>query len=80
MSRTWTASLSTSRYPAGLDPKTPVPLVFVAHGFTMSSAVMQSLTDFDAVADRDKFVVVYPDGDGGAFPWASASARARPVA
>jgi poly(3-hydroxybutyrate) depolymerase len=69
-----------THYPAGLDPKTPVPLVFVAHGFTMSGAVMQSLTDFDAVADRDKFVVVYPDGDGGAFPWASASARARPVA
>lgn len=70
VSRTWNnVAQYITHYPAGLDPNTPVPLVFVAHGFTMSGAAMQSLTDFDAVADRDKFVVVYPDGDGGAFPW-----------
>jgi len=68
--RTWN---NTAQYivhfPAGLDPNTPVPLVYVAHGFTMSGALMQSLTGFDAVADANKFVVVYPDGDGGATPW-----------
>jgi polyhydroxybutyrate depolymerase len=70
VSRTWNGIAQyITHYPPGLDPNTPVPLVFVAHGFTMSGAVMQTLTNFDAVADRDKFVVVYPDGDGGAFPW-----------
>lgn len=56
-------------FPSDLDPNTPVPLVFVAHGFTMSGAIMQSLTGFDAVADANHFVVVYPDGDGGGTPW-----------
>ncbi|HKU43477.1 MAG TPA: PHB depolymerase family esterase [Polyangiales bacterium] len=56
-------------FPNNLDPNRAVPLVFVAHGFTMSGAVMQSLTGFDAVADANGFVVVYPDGDGGATPW-----------
>lgn len=70
VSRVWNdVAQYITHYPSGLDPNTPVPLVFVAHGFTMSGAVMQTLTNFDAVADRDKFVVVYPDGDGGAFPW-----------
>jgi polyhydroxybutyrate depolymerase len=56
-------------FPPDLDPNQPVPLVFVAHGFTMSGAVMQSITGFDKIADTDHFVVVYPDGDGGATPW-----------
>jgi polyhydroxybutyrate depolymerase len=56
-------------YPNNLDPNKPVPLVFVAHGFTMSGAIMQGITNFDAVADANGFVVVYPDGDGGATPW-----------
>jgi poly(3-hydroxybutyrate) depolymerase len=56
-------------FPPGLDANTPVPLVIVAHGFTMSGAVMQALTGFDSVSDANKFVVVYPDGDGGATPW-----------
>ncbi|HKP62319.1 MAG TPA: PHB depolymerase family esterase [Polyangiales bacterium] len=58
-----------THYPDNLDPNKPVPLVFVAHGFTMSGGVMQQLTKFDAVADANGFVVVYPDGDGGATPW-----------
>jgi polyhydroxybutyrate depolymerase len=70
VSRTWNGLAQyITHYPPGLDPNTPVPLVFVAHGFTMSGAAMQAITNFDTVADRDKFVVVYPDGDGGAFPW-----------
>jgi polyhydroxybutyrate depolymerase len=70
-SRTWDkeGAQYIIHYPSDLDPNTAVPLVFVAHGFTMSGAVMQSLTGFDAVADANHFVVVYPDGDGGATPW-----------
>jgi polyhydroxybutyrate depolymerase len=71
VTRTWDkeGAAYITHYPAGLDPNTPVPLVFVAHGFTMSGAVMQQLTGFDSVSDANKFVVVYPDGDGGATPW-----------
>lgn len=70
VTRTWNGLAQyITHYPPGLDPNTPATLVFVAHGFTMSGAVMQSITRFDAVADREKFVVVYPNGDGGAFPW-----------
>lgn len=54
--------------PAGIDANAPVPLLFVHHGFTMSGQIMQDLTGFDAIADSEKFVVVYPDG-GGAAPW-----------
>jgi polyhydroxybutyrate depolymerase len=54
--------------PAGLDGNTAVPLVFIAHGWTMSGALMQSITGYDAVADREKFIVVYPNGQGG-NPW-----------
>jgi polyhydroxybutyrate depolymerase len=35
----------------------------------MDGSSMQSITGFDAVADANKFVVVYPTGDGGATPW-----------
>ncbi|MEY4575403.1 MAG: hypothetical protein RL701_106 [Pseudomonadota bacterium] len=56
-------------FPSNLDPNEPVPLIYVAHGFTMDGASMQSITGFDAVADANKFVVVYPTGDGGATPW-----------
>ena len=54
--------------PAGLDGNSAVPLLFIAHGFTMSGALMQSITQYDTVADREKFVVVYPNGQG-ASPW-----------
>src|SRR5687767_13238271 len=54
--------------PPGLDGNTAVPLLFIAHGFTMNGALMQSMTNYDAVADREKFVVVYPNGHGAA-PW-----------
>jgi polyhydroxybutyrate depolymerase len=69
--RTWDPALAQYivHFPPNLDPNVGVPLVFVDHGFTMSGALMQSLTGFDAVADREGFVVVYPNGDGGAFPW-----------
>jgi polyhydroxybutyrate depolymerase len=49
--------------PAGL-PDAPVPLVFVFHGGGGESRSMAGLTRFSAVADREKFVVVYPQGIG----------------
>jgi poly(3-hydroxybutyrate) depolymerase len=54
--------------PASLDPNAPAPVLLVHHGFTMTGQIMEDITGFDAVADAEGFVVVYPDG-GGAAPW-----------
>lgn len=58
--------------PTDLDPNTPVPLVIVPHGSTMSGQMMYDLTEYAALADREKFVVVFPDGidgPGSLAPW-----------
>ncbi|HEX4449225.1 MAG TPA: PHB depolymerase family esterase [Kofleriaceae bacterium] len=59
--------------PASADPATPMPLVYVFHGYTMSGDEMVSLTDYTAIADADNVAVVFPDGEGGpdslGAPW-----------
>lgn len=37
------------------------PLQFCIHGYNMTAASQQSYTKMDAVADREKFIVVYPE-------------------
>ncbi len=49
--------------PTDLDPNTPVPLVIVPHGSTMSGKQMYDITQYAALADREGFVVIFPDGD-----------------
>jgi poly(3-hydroxybutyrate) depolymerase len=44
--------------PAGLS--TTPPLVFNIHGYNIDGALMRSITQMDKVADRDKFIIVYP--------------------
>lgn len=43
------------------------PLVIVLHGSLMNGAMMRKWTgyEFDRIADKDKFVVLYPDGFKG---------------
>jgi polyhydroxybutyrate depolymerase len=64
--------------PASTDPTTPMPLVYVFHGYTMSGDAMVSLTDYQAIADSDGVAVVFPDGEGGpnsvGAPWNVGSA------
>lgn len=57
--------------PDGLDPNAAVPVVLVYHGYTMSGEIMERITTWDAVADREGFVVVYADGANLPFgdPW-----------
>ncbi|MCC6142170.1 MAG: prolyl oligopeptidase family serine peptidase [Candidatus Hydrogenedentes bacterium] len=43
-------------------PAAPVPLVIALHQFTGTGRQMRLMTGFNAIADREKFVVVYPDG------------------
>jgi polyhydroxybutyrate depolymerase len=50
--------------PAGHDPKEPVPLVVVLHGGGGNGAGMVRISGFSEAADREGFLVVYPDGTG----------------
>lgn len=56
--------------PANLDPNTPAPVVIVAHGWTMSGQQMYDITQYHQIADREGFVVMYPDGEPASIgPW-----------
>ena len=45
-------------------PQRPAPVVIALHRFTENGALMSSLTGLNEVADREGFVVAYPNG-----PW-----------
>ncbi len=74
---TMTTAPTTRTYlvylPQTLNPGTPVPLVFVHHGYTMSGQAMQVITQYDALADSEGIAIAYPDGEGGpntfVAPW-----------
>lgn len=48
--------------PTGYDGTTSVPLVFVLHGFTQSNTAIMNATGFNAVAEANGFIAVYPNG------------------
>jgi polyhydroxybutyrate depolymerase len=50
--------------PPTLSPSAPAALVLVFHGGEGDGASAERLTRFDDLADRDRFLVVYPDGVG----------------
>ncbi len=59
--------------PPPLDPRSPIPLVFVLHGYTMSGQDMYNATSYAALADNEGIAVVFPDGESGpnslGAPW-----------
>ena len=59
--------------PANDDPSTPVPLVFVHHGYTMSGENMYDITGYPALADTEHIALAFPDGEAGpnslGAPW-----------
>jgi polyhydroxybutyrate depolymerase len=59
--------------PDGVAPTTPVPLVFVHHGYTMSAQEMFDITGYTQLADREGIAVAFPDGEAGpnslGAPW-----------
>ncbi len=48
--------------PASVKPHAPVPLLFDFHGFGHSAAGVWNVSGFRALAPRDGFITVYPDG------------------
>jgi poly(hydroxyalkanoate) depolymerase family esterase len=55
------------RYAVYVPPTTragsPAPLVVVLHGCTMTANQMAAASQYDALAKRDRFIVLYPDVD-----------------
>jgi polyhydroxybutyrate depolymerase len=51
--------------PASFDPATPIPLVYVHHGYSMSGQDMLDITDYPALADTEHIALAFPDGQGG---------------
>ena len=51
--------------PTAIDPATPIPLVYVFHGYTMSGENMYDITGYPALADADQVALAFPDGQGG---------------
>jgi polyhydroxybutyrate depolymerase len=49
-------------------PNNPLPLVVVLHGGGGSGESVAKMTGFDAEADKEGFIVVYPEGTDGGHP------------
>jgi len=54
--------------PASYDRSRPTPLVISLHGAGHWGAAQREITRWDAVADREGFIVVYPSGGTGNGP------------
>jgi polyhydroxybutyrate depolymerase len=76
--------------PSSYDHAQATPLVLALHGLSMNAPIMAWFTGLNKVADREGFIIVYPDGTGpidilrgwnaGAFPGDSAKERPDDVA
>src|ERR1700761_863930 len=50
--------------PAGDDGTTPLPVVVALHGAFSTAREFERESSFSALADRERFIVVYPQGIG----------------
>ena len=68
-----TSSGETRRYllhvPKNLDTSQPVPLVITIHGFAQWPANQMNVSQWNSIADREGFIVVYPSGTGFPKRW-----------
>ena len=59
--------------PMADSPATPVPLVLVFHGYTMSGQAMYDTTHYAELADSEHIALAFPDGQAGpsslGAPW-----------
>src|SRR5436309_1863379 len=57
--------------PPKYDAKKPTPVVLALHGAAMNGQMMRWFCGLDRKADKEGFIVVYPDGTGknGMLTW-----------
>ena len=57
--------------PYGLATGKFIPLVFVFHGLSENASLIQQASGFNDIADKNGFIVVYPNGSGpsGSLSW-----------
>lgn len=57
--------------PASLDPNVAAPVVIIPHGYTMNAEMMFDITRYAAIADRERFIVIFPNGQASGLgaPW-----------
>ncbi|MGC5330800.1 alpha/beta hydrolase family esterase [Micromonospora sp. DT62] len=53
--------------PPGYDPARPTALVIALHFYPGSGVRLRDMVGLDAVADRENFLVAYPDGQNSGF-------------
>ena len=58
----------TLHVPPGYDASRPTPLVISIHGAAIWPVAQQQLSQWDRVADREGFIVLYPSGRTGEGP------------
>ena len=58
----------TLHVPPGYDANRPTPLVITIHGGSLWPAVQEAFSQWDRVADREGFIVLYPSGRTGDGP------------
>jgi poly(3-hydroxybutyrate) depolymerase len=54
--------------PASLEANKPAPVVLLPHGYLMTGENTYIQTGFNEIADREKLVVIFPNGSGN-HPW-----------
>jgi polyhydroxybutyrate depolymerase len=55
--------------PSGYAGESPLPLVVNLHGYTANGRAQEALSGMSAKADRERFIVVYPEGRGERQGW-----------
>jgi polyhydroxybutyrate depolymerase len=55
--------------PSAHDGATPLPLVVELHGLAEGAAIAAQMSQFDTVAEREGFVMAYPNGSGSPVRW-----------
>jgi polyhydroxybutyrate depolymerase len=55
--------------PSSYTAASKMPLVFVLHGFTQTANGIMSYSGFNAIAEANKFIAVYPNGTGVLPAW-----------
>jgi len=55
--------------PPGYDPTRASPIVVALHGFAGNARGFRSIAAWEPIADRENFIVVYPDGSSFPLRW-----------